>query len=408
MKAILVLLLVLPIVAFAAEAPQSDVDGHMSDISILADKDKEVDMNAAQTASRWDYPVETHYAITDDGYILTLLRLPKKRFGYEEVPAEKRPVVFIQHGLDGSAYDFVANLPNQSPAYVFADAGFDVWLGNFRGNYYARAHTNPNITYATHEFWQFSWSEMADHDLPAMINKALEISKADSLYYVAHALGTTTAFAKLSEDAEFAKKIKRFYALSPMTNIKHVKGPFGWMAPLTIAWEKLFKLFGTDQFQPNEFFMSLMAKLFCGNVVSKWMCSNSLFLIGGPNSKQLNTTRLPVYLTHSPAGTSTRTMLNIGQMINSGKFQAFDFRDKKKNQEKYGQDTPKEYDLSKITTPVSVFYGGQDWLAPAQDIQATLPKLKSIVGNTFLKDYNHFDFLWGMRAAAQVYFPIQK
>jgi pimeloyl-ACP methyl ester carboxylesterase len=363
-------------------------------------------MNAPQTAWHWGYATETYYVTTDDGYILQVLRLPRKRNDFEDKPQEHRPVVFLQHGLDGSAYDFVANLPNQAPAFVFADAGFDVWLGNFRGNYYARGHINPNITQGKHEFWQFSWTEMADHDLPAMINFALKTSKAESLYYVAHALGTTTAFAKLSEDPEFAKKIKRFYALSPMTNIKHVKGPFGWFAPMTLVFEKLFGWFGMDQFQPNEYFMYIMTKLFCGNVVTKGLCTNYLFLIGGPNSNQLNTTRLPVYLTHAPSGTSTRTMLNIGQMIVTGKFQAFDFRDKKKNQARYGQDTPREYDLSKITTPVALYFGGQDWLAPAQDVQTIVPKLKSIVGNTYLQDFNHFDFLWGLRAAPQVYFPI--
>jgi hypothetical protein len=48
---------------------------------------------------------------------------------------------------------------------VLADAGYDVWVGNSRGNRYSREHTQH--TTKDREFWDFTWSEMADYDLPA-------------------------------------------------------------------------------------------------------------------------------------------------------------------------------------------------------------------------------------------------
>jgi lysosomal acid lipase/cholesteryl ester hydrolase len=76
------------------------------------------------------------------------------------------------------------NLANESLGFILADAGFDVWLGNMRGNTYGLRHKtlNPKLE----AFWDFSWDEMAKHDLPSMIKYALRISNQDELFYIGH------------------------------------------------------------------------------------------------------------------------------------------------------------------------------------------------------------------------------
>ena len=107
------------------------------------------------------YPLEYHSVTTNDGYILTLFRIQAK---YTRMTANK-PVVFLQHGLTNDAGAWLYNGETHGLAFILANAGFDVWLGNNRGNKYSRKHTR--MTTANHKFWEFSFDEMAKYDLPA-------------------------------------------------------------------------------------------------------------------------------------------------------------------------------------------------------------------------------------------------
>ena len=60
---------------------------------------------------------------------------------------------------------------------------------------------------------------------------------------------------------------------------------------------------------------------------------------------------LPDILGHTPAGASTHTVIHFAQGINSGKFQQFDYG-KHENLNRYGQEDPPEYDLTKVTAAV--------------------------------------------------------
>ena len=80
-------------------------------------------------ANKYGYLSERHQVTTKDGYILDIFRIPGKL----EEENTKKPVVFLQHGLGANMMQWVMNYPEQSPAYVLANQGYDVWLGNNRG-----------------------------------------------------------------------------------------------------------------------------------------------------------------------------------------------------------------------------------------------------------------------------------
>ena len=83
--------------------------------------------------------------MTTDGYLLALQRIPGPRWSSKAAAdasnaaadatkvsaeaseassdAKSKPVLFLMHGLLGSATNWIANLPNQSLAFMAADAG---------------------------------------------------------------------------------------------------------------------------------------------------------------------------------------------------------------------------------------------------------------------------------------------
>lgn len=64
-----------------------------------------------------------------------------------------RTPVLIVHGFCLEGGDWVDNFPDSSLAFILADAGYDVWIGNNRGNSWSRRHNNLSI--ASEEFWDF-------------------------------------------------------------------------------------------------------------------------------------------------------------------------------------------------------------------------------------------------------------
>ena len=84
----------------------------------------------------------------------------------------KKPVIFLQHGLLASADSWIINEETVAPAFALANKGYDVWLGNNRGNRFSEKHTTLDTK--SREFWQFDWEEMGTEDQPAVIDFILK------------------------------------------------------------------------------------------------------------------------------------------------------------------------------------------------------------------------------------------
>ncbi|XP_059058794.1 lipase 3-like [Achroia grisella] len=262
---------------------------------------EDIHLNITQLLTKYKYPVEQHQVLTSDGYLLTMFRIPNDG-----------PAVFVMHGLFSNSDDFITIGPDSGLAYLLADAGYDVWLGNARGNKHSRSHISLSPSCA--EFWDFSWDEIGRYDLPAMIDYILNATKQDQLIYIGHSQG--------------------------------------------------------------------------------------------PDFSQINATALPVIFGHTPAGVSTKQLVHYAQLINSNKFRQFDYG--LKNLAQYGSVTPPDYNIEKITSPLAIFFGLNDWFNAIEDVNRLKRRLPNIYKFITVPygSWSHVDYLFARDVKELLYIDV--
>jgi len=305
----------------------------------------DIHLTTPQLIEQHGFPAEVHYVTTEDGYILTLHRIPHGKTINES--QESRPVVFLQHGMFGTSADWILNSEYKSLGYMLAQAGYDVWLGNCRGNKYSQAHTTIPTSHI--KFWRFSWHEMGRYDLPAVLDYVLNVTGKSNLSYIGHSMGTTMFFVLLSTRPEYNSKINFMGALGPAVFLNHGTGPAKYLAKFYGRAERLvLDIIGHGVFLPKFVVKTLqfLGPEFCTEAMKiDKLCEEAMFLLAGHDPAQTNYTRLPVIVAHVPSTVSTQTGFHYFQIIKSGKFSMYDHG--RWNSRIYGTSSPPNYDLLK-------------------------------------------------------------
>ncbi|NXP41742.1 LIPM Lipase, partial [Leiothrix lutea] len=341
------------------------------------------------------YSSEEYEVMTEDGYFLSLNRIPHGK-GDAGLSGSRIPVLIV-HGFCLEGGDWVDNFPDSSLAFILADAGYDVWIGNNRGNSWSRRH--HNLSTGSEEFWDFSFHEMAMYDLPAMVDFILGKTEQEKLFYVGHAQGSSLGFIAFSSLPQLAEKIKLFFALGPLYTFYHVRGP---VLKLVFLPDLVLKeMFGTRELVlvGRKEKLRLVEK--CSSLAAAELCADSIFFIGGFDRNNLNMSRLDVYLSYFPDYTSVKNLLHWGQTAKTGEFKQFDYG--LGNLEKYKRLKPPSYHIEAMKVPVAMWSGGQDWITPYLETRHLLSHLTNVVHHEHFPDWNHFDHHWGLNAPQRLY-----
>jgi lysosomal acid lipase/cholesteryl ester hydrolase len=304
------------------------------------------------------YLAEEHFVTTPDGYILGLHRVPATNqsndgadVGKPNEDAPRCPILMI-HGFmhSSEALTIRQNIADSLPL-VLSNAGYDVWLGNNRGNRYSHKHVHkkPN----SDEFWDFSLDDMARYDLPTMIDYVLAQTGSPSLTLIGFSQGTAQSFAYLSNHTA-TPKVNLFIALAP------VIVPRGFANPIVDSLARarpdfIFLLFGKRQLLPSTLFW----RSYLPRARFVQLIDLALKFLFGWDTACISTQEKELLYSHIYSHASVKTVVQWFQMIQSSKFQMFDDY-KSANISSYGSETYPGYVLpcyqtGQIQTPVAFF-----------------------------------------------------
>ncbi|TMW46183.1 hypothetical protein DOY81_008743 [Sarcophaga bullata] len=353
------------------------------------------------------YPAESHFMETSDGYVLNLFRIPySPKLNNNHV---HKPIVLLQHGLFSCSDCFLLNGPNDAIAFNYADAGFDVWLGNSRGNIYSRNNTKISINHPY--FWSFSWHEIGVVDIPEMIDYILGKTGESKLHYVGHSQGSTVFFVMASTRTEYNMKIKTAHMLAPPIYMGNVTDSMVvGLAPYFGTPGRGSNILGNQQFIPyNPLIQRLLDTVCGGETLLPEYCSTLFFLWAGEENRNLNKTLLSQLAETHPAGISTNQGIHYIQEYVSNEFRQFDYGIKK-NLQKYGQPNPPNYPIELITANVYIYYGLSDTSANYNDIQRLRYRLSNIKLFYEVPDpyWGHLDFIFARQVKEIINNPVIK
>ncbi|KIJ65837.1 hypothetical protein HYDPIDRAFT_76439, partial [Hydnomerulius pinastri MD-312] len=340
----------------------------------------------------YGYTHEEHVVMTKDGYLLTLHRLPERKGQKKSCPGMStgKPVVYLHHGLLMNSEVWVC-LTNEERCipFVLAEQGFDVWLGNNRGNKYSKksVYYDPNST----KFWDYSLDDFAWHDIPDSIEYILGRTNASSLSYIGFSQGTAQAFAALSIHPQLNEKVNVFIALAPAMS------PAGLSAPIVDGLMKasptsMYLFFGRKAILSST---PTWQAIVYPPIFTQVIDSALRFLFNWHNRNITQTQKIAAYA-HLYSYTSVKSVVHWFQIMRESVFQMYDddisafssFHSPHSGRSY----RPARFPTRNIVTPIILLYGDSDSLVDIVPMLAELPDHTTV---TRLRGYEHLDILWG-------------
>lgn len=212
-------------------------------------------------------------------------------------------------------------------AFILANLGYDVWLSNSRGSKYSRLHRHLDAD-RDREFWNFSFEEHAEIDLPSVFDYIGNVTHQSKFDYIGHSQGTLMMFAALSLRIQSVhSRLRNFVALGPVVYLQNVKTPLVKAAkyffypdyPIINRWLEYLP----PDFMSQNWLYREVASRFC--LVFASYCSEFIGGVTGDDSSYDDESIYPVLVGHAPCGTSMKNVAHYEQNLISERFQKYDY-----------------------------------------------------------------------------------
>ncbi|XP_018019992.1 gastric triacylglycerol lipase [Hyalella azteca] len=348
------------------------------------------------------YPFQEFQVTTSDGYILSLHRIPGLK---GSSPTTYGPPVLLMHGLAMASTSFLALGPSNSLGYILADAGYDVWLGNFRGNTFSRKHTSLNPD-SDQSFWHFSQDEMASQDIPSMID-FIYTKNPVKLIYIGYSQGGRTGLMAATNSA-VCDKLKLMIVLASTGARTLTDAAAGRALVLSRIWT-LLEFIGKPEIMSRNLGIAPVLGLICKRksllsdvcalLVSKYFGTR----LKGDDLYTYRQDHLPLIFANLLDGSSARQFSHQEQLTR-GVLRKFDFGIFG-NPSRYGSKEAPVYDLTTVQCPVAIYWADNDPRTPKTDVDRIAAEIPNVVATTQVERYyfNHIDFIFADLAKSLVY-----
>ena len=161
------------------------------------------------------YKLEVHEVTTADGYILSLWHLLPK------TTKNTTKVAYFQHGLADTAWCFF-QLDSKSLPFLLIKEGYDIWLGNSRGNNFSLKHKTKDPKNKKSGFFEFTIDDYVKYDLPSTIKYIKSKTGGKKMSYIAHSQGSTIFFMLyMSNPALIESSFDHFVSIGTVPNIAY-------------------------------------------------------------------------------------------------------------------------------------------------------------------------------------------
>ncbi|KAK3917683.1 Lipase 1 [Frankliniella fusca] len=337
------------------------------------------------------FQCERHDVWTADGYALAVIHVVG-RLGAPPAAAGTRAPVLVQHGMlmSSDAFLFRADDDGNLPLFL-SDAGYDVWVGNYRGNAVS-PHVHATLSPDSQQFWNFSWHEMGLNDLPAMVDHVLQQASAPDLFYIGHSMGSTGMMVLLSSRPEYNRKVRLASFLAPVAFVSTLRSRLFRQLFAIAPGIKAFLLAHRvwNVLPRSAALHRFVDKLCLFPGAGELLCDPVAFEIAGRSPEHVFPYYVPTLLAYLPAGTTIRILEHYYELARTGKFRPLG----------YGTGDPNpgpEYNISAITAPVALYYSQNDYFVHPPDVDRLAAKLPHLFHKFKVPDatFNHFDFLLG-------------